>query len=56
MSAARSDERGARSTVTRAIRTGNGVPLAMQAIHGHSCLDVWWMRLGIRHGAFTRAH
>lgn len=25
----------------------------MQAIHGRSCLDVWWMRPGIRHGAFT---
>ena len=33
----------------RAIRTDNGVPLATQAIHGLSYLNMWWMRLGIQH-------
>lgn len=33
----------------RAIRTDNGVPFASQAIHGLSFLNVWWLRLGIRH-------
>lgn len=32
-----------------AIRTGNGVPFATQALHGLSSLNVWWMRLGIVH-------
>jgi hypothetical protein len=32
-----------------AIRTDNGVPFATQAIHGLSALNVWWMKLGIRH-------
>ncbi len=32
-----------------AIRTDNGVPLATQAIHGLSYLNVWWRRLGIVH-------
>ena len=33
----------------RAIRTDNGVPFASAAIHGLSFLNVWWLRLGIRH-------
>ena len=33
----------------RAIRTDNGAPFASQAIHGLSFLNVWWLRLGIRH-------
>jgi transposase InsO family protein len=33
----------------QAIRTDNGVPFATTGIHGLSRLNVWWMRLGIRH-------
>jgi transposase InsO family protein len=33
----------------RAIRTGNGVPFATQAIHGLSYLNVWRMRRGSAH-------
>src|SRR5215510_13907082 len=33
----------------RAIRTDNGVPFATTGIHGLSQLNVWWLRLGIRH-------
>lgn len=32
-----------------AMRTDNGVPFATTALHGLSELNVWWMRLGIRH-------
>jgi len=32
-----------------AILTDNGIPFATQAIHGLSCLSVWWIQLGIRH-------
>jgi transposase InsO family protein len=50
-----------------AIRTDHGVPFATCAIHGLSELNVWWMRLGIRHqrihpgrpqqnGAYERMH
>jgi transposase InsO family protein len=35
--------------LTLAIRTDNGVPFSMQAIHGLSYLDVWSLRLGIAH-------
>ena len=30
-----------------AIRADRGVPFATRAIHGLSCLDQWWMRLGM---------
>lgn len=32
-----------------AIRTDNGTPFASRAVSGLSVLNVWWMRLGIRH-------
>lgn len=33
----------------RAIRTDNGVPFASTSLHGLTPLNVWWLRLGIRH-------
>lgn len=32
-----------------AIRTDNGTPFSSRAVSGLSLLNVWWMRLGIRH-------
>ena len=32
-----------------AIRTDNGAPFASTGIHGLCALNVWWIRLGIRH-------
>lgn len=32
-----------------AIRTDNGAPFASTGIHGLCALNVWWLRLGIRH-------
>ena len=42
--------------VPRAIRTDNGVPFASTSLHGLTPLNVWWLRLGIRHQRILPAH
>lgn len=39
-----------------AIRTDNGVPFASTSLHGLTPLNVWWLRLGIRHQRILPAH
>ena len=39
-----------------AIRTDNGTPFASTAICGLSRLNVWWIKLGIRHQRITPGH
>ncbi len=36
-----------------AIRSDNGSPFASTGIHGLSCLNVWWLQLGIIHQRIT---
>ena len=39
-----------------AIRTDNGEPFASRGLRGLTRLNVWWMRLGIRHERIQRGH
>jgi transposase InsO family protein len=40
----------------RAIRTDNGAPFCSTGIHGLCALNVWWIRLGIRHERIEPSH
>ena len=39
-----------------AILSDNGVPFATTAIHGFSKLNIWWLKLGIRHEKIMPGH
>lgn len=39
-----------------AIRTDNGAPFCSTGIHGLCALNVWWIRLGIRHQRIEPSH
>jgi transposase InsO family protein len=56
---------GVRSTLRRvfrecgmpeAIRTDNGSPFASPGLYGLTRLNVWWLRLGIRHDRIQKGH
>jgi transposase InsO family protein len=39
-----------------AIQSDNGVPFCSNGLHGRSALNIWWMRLGIRHVRTEPSH